>query len=78
VILTRADCVFASRARALRGIGGTRENTSVDVSGIASLLELLFSGAVVLGFGIWQLVSVRREIARDRAAAAKKGDQPDV
>lgn len=38
------------------------------------LLELLFSGAVALGFGFWQLWSVNREIARDKEAAAKKAD----
>lgn len=40
----------------------------------ASLIELLFSSGVVIAVAVWQLVSVRREIARDRAAAenAKK------
>lgn len=28
--------------------------------------------AVVVGFGVWQLVSVRREIARDREQAKRK------
>ena len=48
--------------------------SGMDQSGYASLIELLFSSGVVLGLAIWQLVSVRREIARDRAAAeaAKK------
>lgn len=33
-------------------------------------IEILFTAAVALGFGIWQLVSVNREIARDRATKA--------
>ncbi len=32
-----------------------------------SIIEMGFTGAVVLGFAIWQLVSVNREIARDKA-----------
>jgi hypothetical protein len=31
------------------------------------LVEMAFVGAVVLGFAVWQLVSVNREIAKDRA-----------
>jgi hypothetical protein len=31
------------------------------------LIEMGFTGAVVLGFAVWQLVSVNREIAKDRA-----------
>ncbi len=34
-------------------------------------LEFALVLVVVLGFGIWQLVSVRREIARDRDKAAR-------
>lgn len=30
------------------------------------LIELLLVGAMALGIGIWQLVSVNREIGRDR------------
>ena len=30
------------------------------------LVEIVFTGAVVLGFAFWQLRSVSREIARDR------------
>ena len=30
------------------------------------LIEMGFTGAVVLGFAIWQLVSVHREIGRDK------------
>ena len=33
------------------------------------LIEMGFTGSVVLGFAIWQLVSVNREIAKDKAAA---------
>ena len=31
-------------------------------------IEIVFVGTVGLGFGIWQLWSVNREIAKDRAA----------
>jgi hypothetical protein len=38
-------------------------------------VEIVFSGAVALGFGFWQLWSVNREIAKDKEkAAAKKAD----
>lgn len=51
----------------------------MDQSGISSLIEMLFVYGVVLAVAIWQLVSVRREIARDAATkeATKKatGDQ---
>ena len=30
-------------------------------------IEIIFSGAVALGFGVWQLWSVNREIAKDKA-----------
>ena len=47
----------------------------MDDGGVASLVEMLFVYGVVLAAAIWQLISVRREIARDRAAAeaAKSG-----
>jgi hypothetical protein len=34
-------------------------------------VEIIFSGAVALGFGFWQLWSVNREIARDKEKATK-------
>lgn len=37
-------------------------------------LEILFSGGA-LGFGVWQLVSVRREMRRDAERAASD-DKP--
>jgi hypothetical protein len=37
-------------------------------------VEIIFSGAVALGFGVWQLWSVNREIAKDKEAAAKNAD----
>ena len=46
-------------------------------AGIASLVEMLFVYGVVLGVAIWQLVSVRREIARDRAAAEAAKDDAE-
>ncbi len=32
------------------------------------ILDMAVVGVVVLGLGIWQLVSINREIAKDRAA----------
>ncbi len=42
-------------------------------------VEIIFVGVVALGLGFWQLWSINREIARDRAkdgekAAKDKGD----
>jgi cytochrome oxidase assembly protein ShyY1 len=39
-----------------------------------ALIEMLFSFGILMALGLWQLVSVRREIAKDkqRAEAAKK------
>jgi hypothetical protein len=35
-------------------------------------VEIIFSGAVALGFGFWQLWSINKEIAKDKAKAAEK------
>ncbi|MGB7373912.1 hypothetical protein [Pontixanthobacter sp.] len=35
-------------------------------------VEIIFSGAVALGFGIYQLWSVNREIAKDKELAAAR------
>ena len=35
-------------------------------------IEIVFSGAVALGFGFWQLWSINREIARDKEKAAAR------
>lgn len=40
-----------------------------------ALVEIVFSGALIMGICIWQLVSVRREIARDRETAAQDAKQ---
>ena len=40
-------------------------------------IEIVFSGAVALGFGIWQLWSVNREIAKDKEAARRKTPQDE-
>ena len=42
--------------------------------GLFSLLDLAIAVVPILGFGIWQLVSINREIARDKAA---KADSPE-
>lgn len=35
-------------------------------------IEIIFVGVVALGFGFWQLWSVNREIAKDKANAEAK------
>jgi hypothetical protein len=35
-------------------------------------IEIIFTGAVALGIGFWQLWSVNREIAKDKAKAAER------
>jgi hypothetical protein len=35
-------------------------------------IEVVFVAVIVLGIGFWQLVSVNREIAKDRAKKAEK------
>ena len=39
---------------------------------VASLIEMGFFYALALGVGIWQVVKMRREIARDRAAEEER------
>jgi len=41
-----------------------------------SLLDLAIAGIPALAFGIWQLVSINREIARDKAAKADSPEGP--
>lgn len=38
----------------------------------ASLVEMLFVYGVVLGLAVWQLVSLRLEIRRDKEAAKRE------
>lgn len=40
--------------------------------GYMGLLDLAIAGIPALAFGIWQLVSINREIARDRAKGGAK------
>jgi hypothetical protein len=40
-------------------------------------VEIIFSGAVALSFGFWQLWSVNREIAKDKEKAARKEQDGD-
>ncbi len=49
----------------------------MDDGGLASLVEMVFVYGVVLAVAVWQLISVRREIARDRAVedAAKREEE---
>lgn len=41
-----------------------------------ALIEMVFSAAVVLGLGLWQLVSIHRTIAADKAAKQNAADPP--
>jgi hypothetical protein len=41
-----------------------------------ALVEMGFVGIVVLGIAIWQLVSVSREIARDKARGKMSAPEP--
>lgn len=42
------------------------------------LIELLLVGAMALGIGIWQLISVNREIGRDRQQRSDDGARHPV
>ncbi|HRD75434.1 MAG TPA: hypothetical protein PK264_05775 [Hyphomicrobiaceae bacterium] len=37
---------------------------------MAGLIEFVFVGALSIGVGIWQVIKMRRELKRDREAAA--------
>jgi len=39
-------------------------------------IEIVVFAAIALGFGFWQLYSINREIARDKAAKAAKVPAP--
>lgn len=41
---------------------------------MAGLIEMIFVYSVALGFGIWQLVSVRREILKDKEGRKDRKD----
>jgi hypothetical protein len=40
-------------------------------------IEIIFSGAVALSFGFWQLWSVNREIAKDKEKAEQSRSESD-
>jgi hypothetical protein len=42
-----------------------------------SIVEMAFSGTIILGFAIWQLVSINREIARDKARQPPETPSPE-
>ncbi len=53
----------------------------MTIENSAGLIELAFTYAIALGIGIWQVVKMRRELARDRAAArkdAKEGNETKI
>ena len=41
----------------------------MDFENNAGLIEMAFVYTVVLGFGLWQVMSVRRQLRREREAA---------
>lgn len=49
-----------------------------DVAGNFGWIELVFSGAVALSFGFYQLWSVNREIAADKEKRAQAKPQSDA
>lgn len=42
-----------------------------------SLMDMAICGVPALAIGVWQLVSVNREIAKDKAAKASQAVLPD-
>lgn len=44
-------------------------------STVFSIFDMAICGIPALGIGVWQLVSVNREIAKDRAAKAAASPQ---
>jgi hypothetical protein len=56
---------------------GREEAAVMSFEATAGLIELGFFYTVVLGFGIWQLVKIRREIARDAEAKATRAKKSD-
>jgi hypothetical protein len=42
-----------------------------------SLLDMAIVGVPVFGIGIWQLVSINREIAKDKAAKTSSDPSPE-
>ena len=48
----------------------------MSTESITSLVEIGLFYVLVLGFAVWQVVKMRRVLARDRAAKAARGDAP--
>jgi hypothetical protein len=46
------------------------------MDGLAAMVELVLVFAVVMGIAVWQLVSVKREIRRDRERAGGEANTP--
>ena len=44
--------------------------------GIFGILDMAIVGIAVVGLGVWQLVSINREIARDRKAKSESPESP--
>ena len=45
--------------------------------GYFSLMDMAIVGVPAITFGIWQLISVNREIAKDKAAKAAREASPE-
>jgi cytochrome oxidase assembly protein ShyY1 len=45
----------------------------MDFENNAGLIEMAFVYAIILGFGIWQVVSIRRTLRRDQEAREQPG-----
>jgi hypothetical protein len=41
-------------------------------------IEIVVFAGIALGFGVWQLVSINREIARDKAAKQAAQEAPPI
>ena len=47
----------------------------MDILGDPGLIELAFVYSIALGLGVWQLIAVRRTLARMRAATKQPTNQ---
>ena len=41
------------------------------------LVELVFTSSLALGVGLWQLIDIRRTLAKTRAAVEARSEKPD-
>jgi 6,7-dimethyl-8-ribityllumazine synthase len=50
----------------------------MSVESSAGLIEMAFTYTVAIAIGIWQVIKMRREIARDRQARRQRGDAEET